>query len=673
MQLVRLSVPLTTSDSAVWVQNTFATVDHPFHVARAGVLWNQVASGHLLRWVGQHQGGYPVEFYPLGEAWFEVAVRALSFGTLSAVGAHTVAVFLIFMLPVLGFLVLSGQDRLSPVVALLSIALHVSLPGGWYGGGYTELVQWGLVTNVFGAVVAFLALPFLLRFLADGSGLYGAAGAALAALAVYANPRSLIGVAAVGFGAWVSQVALDPSRNLIRTSRRLILVATIAAGLSAPELISLLRFGHLYSFVRYSGYDHPSDFVAQSAAALSPVVLVLGALGGLITIAGTIRSIRGTAKKRTSVVAPWSSALAVTVAVATYVATTAVVAFVPRISAFAPQLEPTRLMPLQRLLTVYLTALATWSLIERAVTRFYPDWRPKAEFTLGVASLALFFVLTRSTAGEPPDPASPAVPAASLYPVAMSAQPIQQDLESAVRLADQAAIPDTAILVIGSALSWHQPLWSPLWTTRPLYYDNWLWSWQKAHAGTPGYSFAAGNHYPDPAATLRRDYLDTHGIGAVVVTGNVKHEARDTLWLDKVRDGTYAVFLVTDPQTTITFGAGSAAHGRFDNGNVAVQTGHPSRTATARVYAFPRWNAVSNRQSASITQSRDAYQDMTFADPSRDLSLGYDVQPLDWLARFLALAAAVVAGLVIVFNGSGRGSARHWVARLPVPVSDRVS
>src|SRR5262245_23348403 len=50
---------VATPAGTIWLPNTFATVDHPFHVARADMLWQALRQGHLLRWVGQHQGGYP--------------------------------------------------------------------------------------------------------------------------------------------------------------------------------------------------------------------------------------------------------------------------------------------------------------------------------------------------------------------------------------------------------------------------------------------------------------------------------------------------------------------------------------------------------------------------------------------------------------------------------------
>ena len=206
MGVFALSAPVAISEETVRLPNTYASVDHPFHVARADILWRELASGNVLRWIGQHQGGYPVEFYPIGEAWLEVAIRALSLGTLPAEGSHTLAIIGLFLAPGAAFAALAREDGWSPAVGLTAFALHISLPGGWYDGGYTELVQWGLVTNVAGAVATLCMLPAMVRFLCTGAGWAGAAAAALAALAIYCNPRSLLGLAAIGLGAWLAGI-----------------------------------------------------------------------------------------------------------------------------------------------------------------------------------------------------------------------------------------------------------------------------------------------------------------------------------------------------------------------------------------------------------------------------------------------------------------------------------
>lgn len=627
-----LTATFATPSGPLSLPNTFATVDHPFHVARAAVLWREVTSGHLLRWFSQHQGGYPVEFYPLGEAWLEVAIRALSLGALTAEGAHTLAVILLFLAPGAAFVALAREDGWSPGVALLALVFHVGLPGGWYGGGYTELVQWGLVTNVAGAVAAFATLPALLRFMRTGRGWGVALASALAAFAIYANPRSALGLAAVGLGAAIALAWKAPAVSKRAIVARLAGVGALAVLLAAPELLALVRFDDLYAFVHYSGYAQLADYLASSASAASAPVLALALAGVAISLVF---------RKRLA-----SSAVACALII--YVVVTVVVAFVPAVAHLAPQLEPTRLMPLQRLLAIYLAAAAAGVALSWLGQRVAPGGRWATDVPLVAISALLLFALTRPLP-NPPDPASPEVPSAGLYAVATSATPEQADLREAIRAADEQAEPGTAVLVLGSALSWHQPLWVPLWTTRSLYYDNWLWYWRPDHAGTPGYVFEAGNHYPDPERTLDPDYLARHGIGAVVVTGPVQPFARSSPELRSARRGVYDVYLVRDPVTTVTFGDRNAAASTYDNRRVTARGRGPGAPIVARVNWHPRWQGMLDGRPVNLMRREDGYVEVAGDADGTDLTLVYSVQPLDWLAR----ALAVIGLLALLWAATG--------------------
>src|SRR5918993_5457676 len=162
---------------------------------------------------------------------------------------------------------------------------------------------------------------------------------------------------------------------------------------------------------------------------------------------------------------------------------------------------------------------------------------------VGIAA-AILLIQTRSLGGLSLDPASPVIPPVSLYSVAMSARPEQADLETAIRVADEAATPGTALLVLGSGLSWHQALWAPLWTERPLFYDNWLCYWHPDQVGTPGYRPEQGNHYPDPEQTLTPEYLTAHGVGGVVVTGQAARTASRSPLLEPLGGEGYQAYVV---------------------------------------------------------------------------------------------------------------------------------
>jgi hypothetical protein len=620
-----LSAEVVAPQATTRLPNTFASVDHPFHVARAEILWRELTSGNVLRWIAQHQGGYPVEFYPLGEAWLEVAVRALSLGTLPAEGAHTLAIIALFLAPGAAFAALAQQDGWSPAVGLTALVLHVSLPGGWYHGGYTELVQWGLVTNVAGAVAAFCMLPAIVGFLRTGDGGAGAAAVALGALAIYSNPRSLVALVSIGLGAWLASASGGQRTSASKLSLRLAHVAVLTALLAAPELIALARFRDIYTFVQYSGYTGLIEYAVTSANAVTWPVVILGLLGLLIGLLSR----------------PRQATTSVAAALLLYVTLTATLVLVPAAADLAPQLETTRLMPVQRLLTLYLAAVAIWIILSWGIARIAPSHRRLAPLLATGIAVTILLVQTRSLGGPSRDPASPAVPPVSLYAVAMSARPEQADLERAIRAADAAAAPGTALLVLGSALSWHQQLWAPLWTERSLFYDNWLWYWHPHHLGTPGYTSLAGHHYPDPERTLARDYLARHGIGAVVVTGPAREVAARSPLLRPLRDGIYDLYSVIDPVTTVTFGDRNAASLEFGNRRIVALSESSGAPVTARVNWHPRWQATVDAGRAEIDRLNDGYIGIAPGEPVSQAELVYAVRPLDWAARVLSLIGLI--------------------------------
>ena len=141
------------------IAKTFGGVDHPFHATRADLLRRSMLDGQLLRWVSPHQGGYPVEFYPLGAPAFEVVIWALLLGTLPMMAAHKIAIIVIFLLPAAGFLLLSRLDKLPLGVGVLALVFHLSARGWWWSGGYMELVDWGLVSSFLAMTAVLLFLP----------------------------------------------------------------------------------------------------------------------------------------------------------------------------------------------------------------------------------------------------------------------------------------------------------------------------------------------------------------------------------------------------------------------------------------------------------------------------------------------------------------------------------
>lgn len=620
---------VATERGVRWLPNALAGVDHPFHIARAETLRRALLEGELLRWIPHHQGGYPVEFYPLGVAWLEVGIWAITLGTFSISHVHTIVIAIIFLAPGIAYTAMAAQDGWSPRVAVIALTLHVVVPGDWWHGGYTELVQWGLVTNVAGAGAALLVLACLTRYVDAGHGL-AAAGAGLAAAgAIYANPRSLIALAAIGMAVWLATTTRRRTHgpSIAAVSARIGLVAALGGCLAAPELLSLVRFSSLYQFVRYERYQDLGDYLQSAATAASLPVLILTLVG--ITLA------------LMHISHPAARATAVTLLI--YGLMTLML--IGDLGGALSQLEPTRLMPFQRLLTVYLAAVA----IEMGlawITRLLGQRAAEAR-SLVMVAVVLGLVLARSGGGRDvmPVPAQTDPMAPALYPVQRAALPEQADFEEAIRLADAEAAPGTALLVIGSSLSWHQRLWAPLWTDRPLMYDNWLWYWHDAQAGTPGYVWDQGHHYPDPASALEPNFLARHGIGAIVVTGPVAEQAAIDPAFEQRRIGTYGVFLVRDPTTVITFaGANAETVAMSFNGLTATGTSNGDTVAIRQSW-FPRWQAIVNGEPASITRTDDGYMVVQISPGPVTLELRYGTNAVDWSGRLLAVAglAATVA------------------------------
>ncbi|MDP9365000.1 MAG: YfhO family protein [Chloroflexota bacterium] len=617
-------------DGTVRLPNGFAGVDHPFHATRAETLRRALADGELLRWVGHHQGGYPVEFYPLGVAWLEVGLWALLLGALPMVAVHKLAVGLIFLLPGLAFSLLARRDGWPLGVAAVAFAAHVAVPGDWEHGGYTELVQWGLVTNVAAATALLFVLVWLTAFLDGGRGHHAAGAALAAAFAVSTNPRSLIALGVVGVGAWLAGANRG---TLPRRALRLAVVSGMTVLLAAPESVALLRFSRLYEFVRYEYYAGAADVLASSIQAVSPPVFAFGAAGLLA--------------------AWWLLARPVTRAAAAtlllYAAATMLLAQMGEDSP-VPQLEATRLMPFQRLLTIYLAAAALHLLVRSAVARLAHGRARLADAIVVVAAGALLFAYVAPAGAETPEPAIPPPPERGLYPVADTVAPAQADLQTAIEAADVAAPPGTAILVLGSALSWHQRLSAPLWTDRPLYYDNWLWYWQPRHAGPPGYAFAQGHAYSYPSLALAPDFLARHGIGAVVVTeapgDDAKASAAESDTLRPVRSGIFDVSAVREPTTIVTFPGGNAAAGDVGNQRI-VATGRGGGEIVVRRNWFPRWRATVNGEPVPISRRDDGYMGVRVPPGEARLELVYATDALDWIARGAALAGLVAVASAV--------------------------
>lgn len=645
---------VTSASGTVQQANIFSSIDNPFHAARASLLLETLRHGEFLRWIGNHQGGYPAEFYPLGVAWIEVGIWATSLGTLSILAAHKLAVIVIFLLPVVGFWVLARTDRLTPGIAVLALAGQIAIPGGvglqyWTSGGYTELVLWGLVTNVAGATLALIGFAFLTRVVLVG-GRWAMLGA-IAALTIstYANPRSMVGVLVGGVAILVG-VAWMRRECWQQAIFRMAIVGAITVLLCMPILLSLLRYNDLYIFLHYQSYENLRDYLTVSARTVSPPILVLAALGVLVALLDR----------------RYPAARITALALVGYVLMTA---FLSANQSVVAQLETPRLMPFQRFLTLYLASWAVWWMADFVWSHLAPSGDGSSRgrqwgtdgILIGIGGVMLVACLMPWSV----------VPALyrGLPPVPTTGNAAYADFSQAIANADDLTNDGQAMLVLGTVAGqpldlggtvipwdWHGQLFAPVETDAPLYYNDWLWDWHSGHAGTPGYDFNVGHNYPDPANALALTYLQEHGIGTVVVTNvatqqpnpDPREAARTSPDLTFVQTiGAWDIYAVKQAAPLVTNGGVAPMQISVSDGRIEATFAGGTGDIVIRQNWFPRWKATVNGEAVSV--ERGSGDTMIVKAPSGDvtLTLVYTVTIWDWIARIAAVLGGV-AGVALV-------------------------
>lgn len=630
-----LITTLQVNSTAIQVPDTFARVDHPFHATRAATLLESLQQGDLLRWIGNHQGGYPTEFYPLGIAWLDVGLWTLLFGSVPIVAVHKLTVILIFLLPAVAYWLLAQGDRLNHWVAFLATAIHIAVPGDWTNGGYRELVDWGLVTNVGGATLALIACAAMARSVRDGQRSMAMLAALSITAAAYTNPRSLLAIAitagAVLMTSMVSQNAESPTSPWTSV-RRISAIAGTGILLSGPLLIPLIRYRDLYYFVRYEDYATLQEYWESTVTAVSLPGVLLAVAGLVLTFVCKRHVI----------------ARSFAVALVAYAFMTGALSNFASPGSIIDQLETPRLMPFQRLLMIYLAAFVIANVAEMAL-RYFRVGRERivASGVLGAVGIVIIYLMLGS-AWSPPD-------VFTTPPIETTARPEFQEYRTAIQAADGIAPPGTAILVIGNRLDsenwWHEQLWGPLESGAPFFYDDWLWYWHEDHDGP--YNYLNGHSYPFPERIITAAYFQTHGIGAVVVTNvNVRNgvDPRMTAETDPALGfertlGEWDVYRVVGLTSIVTNGPKQPTSLTIENHEILATFADASGVVTIRRNWFPRWGATADGQEIPVTRREDGYMQVTVPEGTQSLDLSYAVTTVDWVGR-----VGVVVGILAVIG-----------------------
>jgi hypothetical protein len=614
LEFFEMSRTVPAAEGVVRWPNALASVDHPFHAARFGMFLDALRNGHVPHWVFSHQGGYPAEFYPFGSSLVDLLVWVVTLGQMSIPMVHTWSVGIVFALPALGFLGIARLSGMSLWIAPVALACHLCIRGWWWSGSSYELIEWGLVTNVLAAVLIFLAMVAIASAMTTGNLRWLALAAGLIAWAEITNPRSLIAVATVALAAAAVWMLETGERRLSLPW----LVAPFVLGLAgaAPLLVSLIRYNDLYFFVHYSGYAGLREWLDSSIQAVSGPVFVVAVVGLLIALLTPVSIIEK--------VVTWTTVI--------YCALTAYLVLIDWPARWTEQLETTRLMPFQRLLMIAFAAIAVGRLSQLISTRW-------SEVTCAGLAALIPIIYVMAPPGFIPESDRGLVRDGTM------AQAGIVDLRTAVELADRTAPADTAILILGTTAFWHDSLWAPLWSDRLFFYDDWLWYWQREHVGA--YDPSLEHAYPVDSSTVDPEYLATHGIGAVVVTGEARGSAEAAPFLEQTRAGTYDVYLVLNPTSLATIGIANAPSS-IDDEAISVSGIQAGGAVVVRENWFPRWRAAVDGEAVAVVHRPDGYMEVTVPPGSESVVFHYERTTLDWIALIVAFAAGMFSLVILI-------------------------
>ncbi len=689
--------------------NTYTAVDHPAHLARERATADALRRGWLPRWISATQGGFPVEFYPVGGSTIVALLHLLSAGLIPLEVAHKLVIIGVFLLPPLAYWLIARREHLPLSVALLAAVLHLFVRGSWFGGGSRELIEYGLWPNVFAAYLTLFVLLWGADWLRRGDRRGLLLATAAATLAVYTNPRSIVAVAAsclaIGLVALSERVRIaDCGLRIaeLRSRRRAgvfhraptarlqsaILLAgrsalfTLLVGLlSAALLLPLRAHQDLYHFTFYLWFDSARD-VWRQVNETTPIKGVVG----LATLGIAVALLRRGFYARALAVQLLLSYLLITL-----------VGWQWRESPLFAQLEGPRLLTTLRPALIFLAAFGIHELLRAIVRLVLGDLlallrlRRAATWATTAASLLVgvtllvgahyFLVWDRG----PLDRERRGLPV-----LETTDQPTFTAIEESARRFEAAAGPADKPLIMGNPpfrpagsmagefipnpeQPQHASFWIPALTGRDAFHNDYLWFWRTT-------DYADKELLQDEFWALERPFLTQHGLTMVLV--DVWH--RDLIdhansrphlrRLYEGRPGGYSVYLVEpeDPGrglhngwVTFSDGAVTALDVRPEHLTARGQTARPG-TARIIINDYPRWRATVNGVATPIARTPDGYMAVPVPAGEVTVTLDYATEPVGWLARGL-----VTLGALLLFILTFRPL---WPRRLGIgPRSKRIS
>jgi hypothetical protein len=624
--------------------NTFASIDHPFHLAKERAVLDALRGGEFPRWITNHQAGYPSEFYPLGADLIVAAGWAVGFGLVPLEIVHKLVIIAVLFIPVACYWVIARRDRWPASVAVAASLLHLFVPGGWLGGGPDELLRMGMWPNV---LASYLMLPLML-WSADYLRLNSRRGFVLAAcagsLAIYTNPRALIAVAIVllsvgivalarsdrgktprnnAAGRWTRQRQRETRQQVSSSlARRTLLLGTTIVLLCATLIVPLRARQHLYEFTRFVDFSSLAKVREYFSTAIPAEILAI-AIFGVVVVARHPRF-------HTCVLAVWLPLSAFTIVV---------IGWLLRDLSLFEQLEAPRLLPLVRLPAIFLAAIGIHAVIEYLgrYLSFVSTQRAAGIATVGFVTLVALTPVSPLSASE-----------RGLPELETTDQPAFAAIERSARIFEQTASSADRPLIIGSPISEHASFWIPTRTGVNVFHAAWVWYWH-----TPAY--ADQTRVANLASTLDLEFLNRNGLTFVLISTDSREMlglARSKPWLraiDDGADGGYAIFRVEDddPSTlgpvSITSGQVTSLDASHEHLTADLHTNQATRAVIA-INDYPAWRATINGQPVPISRSADGYMEVDIPAGDVRLELSYAVEPVVWYGRVLT-----TVGLILLF------------------------
>lgn len=643
---------VTGVDGRVYrVPVTFATHDHPFHIAKERATIDALRDGWLPRWFSFHLAGFPAEYYPAGGDLIVAAVYAVGLGNIPLEIAHKLVVIAVFFVPPIVFWAMVRRDRLPMSVGVLAAGLHLFVPGNWLGGGSDGLFRLGVWPDI---LAGYLALPFILWF-AEYLRFNRRRGMVLAtlcgALAVYTNPRSIlylaaacIAVAVVAMaerhriapiaGSWpgVEQLGdgtASPAgrlRHLFPLAVRAGHVPLVVGLLSSSLLIPLRANQDSYEFANYVEFANVRHVWTIYQEAMPIEVIVLGMVGLIVAV---VR--RGFYGRVFALLLPLSYAIIV------------LIGGPLQSTSFFAQVEGPRIIPMLRPATLFLAALALHE-IPRSLFRLVGarGATPIAGATMvvltGISLLTSYSPLPQNARGLE-------------EPVLTNTPEFATLARSMLRL-ETLSEPTDRVMVIGNPVGQHSSFWVTQLANRDAFHDDWVWYWRKP-------TWAIRTELRDLRTGFDYRFLQQNGLSYVLIDAredNLIADANRRGYLDRLYSagpGGYAIYRVQptsgEKPAWLTLDNGDIE--RLDARAERITAQGSSRTgglARIAVNAYPAWQAEVNGQRTEIVESQIGYMLVPIPAGDVTLTLTYVVEPVVWIGRVLTAAGVVWLVAVII-------------------------